>query len=220
MNFHLRNFSNLIMPGYDIKTWTSFYKYLQHESNSFENDGQIIIGYMKYLKNVCQIELFNKIMNLDGLYTLYEFTNIALNALSVKRDYYSCEPYKQYQPIKHKRILGMNVIDFYISYDDKRRKYIYGWMSLYYSDEEPELFIAITERDNKSSHPELFGNNSLEAGVTFLKPFEGEDEAWNMNCVWFKFKNMKSFNSCGDIEQQKELLSNFVNEVFDFVTSH
>ena len=83
---------------------------------------------------------------------------IALNALSYKSENFSSEPYKQYQPVKSKKILGINVIDFYLSYNDKRKKSIYGWMSLYYNKEQPELYIAITERDNKSSHPLLFDN--------------------------------------------------------------
>ena len=171
------------------------------------------------MQSVCQIEIFEKAMDLNGVYYLYEFSNIALNALSYKSENFSSEPYKQYQPVKSKKILGINVIDFYLSYNDKRKKSIYGWMSLYYNKEQPELYIAITERDNKSSHPLLFDNKKQRAGKTYLKPYEGLDEAWNMNCLWFQYKDIDKFNNCKDIQEQREMLCNYVKEVFEYVAN-
>lgn len=210
----------LYKPGYDIKTWEEFYKHLASLAGSLEDyDQPVIKGYLQYLQSVCQIEIFEKAMDLNGVYYLYEFSNIALNALSYKSENFSSEPYKQYQPVKSKKILGINVIDFYLSYNDKRKKSIYGWMSLYYNKEQPELYIAITERDNKSSHPLLFDNKKQRAGKTYLKPYEGLDEAWNMNCLWFQYKDIDKFNNCQDIQEQREMLCNYVKEVFEYVAN-
>lgn len=209
-------------PGYDVKTWESLYISLNEYVNYLDNEEakHLINGYLEYLKSVCQIETFNKVMNLTGIYALYEFTTIACNALTFTTDTYNCKVNKQYQPVKNKKILGINVIDFYLDYNDKRRNNIYGWLSLYFNDEEPELYIAIQEKYNKSTHPQLFGNDSLKAGKTYKKPYEDMDEAWKNNCLWFEYKHMNTFNNATTIDEQKEMLNAFVKEVMDFVANH
>lgn len=209
-------------PGYDIKTWESLYISLQKYSDNLNNedDKHLINGYLEYLKSVCQIETFKKVMDLKGIYALYEFTTIACNALTFTADTYSCKANKQYQPIKNKKILGINVIDFYLDYNDRRKNNIYGWLSLYFNNEDPELYIAIQENYNNSAHPQLFGNNTLKEGETFTKPYEGLDEAWSNNCLWFEYKHMAAFNNVTTIDEQKEMLNAFVKEVIDFVAKY
>ena len=57
------------------------------------------------------------------------------------------------------------------------------------------------------------------AGKTYLKPYEGLDEAWNMNCLWFQYKDIDKFNNCQDIQEQREMLCNYVKEVFEYVAN-
>lgn len=215
VNYHLS------APGYEIKTWSDFYKYIKSQVDKVPIDEiHLMEGYLDYLQNVCDIKLFEKTMNLSGIYSLYEFTNVSLMSLRHETDLYSCEPQKQSQPIRGGKILGLNVIEFLAHYHDRRRSPIYGWMSLYYDKEIPSLFIAIPERQNLSTHPGLFNNSTLKAGKTYSKPFEGFDEAWNMNCLWFQYKNLDQLDHCETIDEQQKLLSSYINEVIYFVATH
>ncbi len=215
VNYYLKK------PGFDVKSWEDIYNYLLSSLERVSTEVKPLFnGYIQYLQSVCQIVTYTKPMNLDGIYSLYEFSNIAWNALRINAETYDCEPNKQYQPMRSKILFGIHAIDFFISYKDKKRSKIYGWLSLYFYKEQPELYIAISEQHNKNAHPTLFGNAKLAEGKHYSNPFEEYDEVWNINCLWFQFKDIQIFNESKTIMEQKNLLTNFITEVFDFVTIH
>jgi hypothetical protein len=72
-----------IDQGYSVKTWEDFYKYLLN----FDDNDEITNGYIQYLKNTCDITMYDKPMNAKYLSTIPCFIDSANKIINTQRDW-------------------------------------------------------------------------------------------------------------------------------------
>ena len=204
-----------------IHTWTEFYCYLKKKKVP-QAERNLWDGYLSYIKNVCSIEIFTKPMNLDGMYSLYEFYNVLDEVFALDTEEYSSQVYNSnydtHQGGNTFRTPRQGVMGKYFDVEFKKQKIkeTFGWMGVYFNEENPNIYIAFADIEGwgkpvysllktKEKEEKLRGGHKY-----FLKPYI--DGA----AYWFDFKKRKDFNNL-TFNGQVKMLRNYLEEVLNYI---
>lgn len=204
---------------YVVHTWKEFYFYIQ-KYRFPKAEQELVNGYLEYVKSVCSIEIFKKSMNLEGMYSLYEFYNVLDEVFAIDSKEYSAKVYNSYRDTHQggnkyctPRQGAMGKY-FDVQFKNHKIQETYGWFGVYFNEEVPRIYIAFSDEEGwgKPVYDLLEKNaNGLRGGHKyFLKP-EKDEQAY-----WFEFKDKKTFNK-RTLKGQTMLLRNYFNEVLQYV---
>lgn len=207
---------------YQIRTWEDFYKKLEIQVE--DNQEQMLIdGYRKYLKSVCNIIEFNKPMNIEGIYSLYQFM-VILNKLC-KRDeeHFNlniCNQNRRYDNSHADyEATGINFeITFKLCNNNKIRKVqTRGWIGIYFNQEKPIISIGFWNHKNwgKNIYNLLKKKNIENKGEYSSVPYEVDNAYW-LDFIEGKDINGKSFNKL-TLDEQIMQMKSFMDEVFNII---
>lgn len=207
---YIANYS-IVKTGFKTHTWKEFYLYLQQNIPSEES--VLWEAYLKYIKNVCYIYLPSKAMDLNGMNSLYTFYRCLDNVFAFDNEYFLSELYDSkkdtkgggnFQGTPRDGIMGKY---FNLKYKSIRVKESWGWMGVYFGDENPAIWIAFRNEDGWGQPIyRVIDSNNVKAGKLFEAPVE-EDNAY-----WFKFKTPTNFNEL-TLQRQENLLKKFFEDV-------
>lgn len=206
--------------GFVVHTWTELYKHLlkcipQEESELWN-------GYLVYLKQVCGIYIIEKPMNLVGMNSLFTFYKSLDDVFVCDNDKYTSIVYDRRKDTNN----GGNIFGtprngvmgkyFDIKFKHIRMKQSWGWMGVYFNQEQPLVFIEFDYREGwgKPVYDLLLDNlDIIGKGKYFDKPYEYD------GAIWFKFNKPERLDSYKTLSKQIEILRSFYFEVLDSVYS-
>jgi hypothetical protein len=201
--------------GWITKTWKEFSQHLNDnisEKNISENN--IIKGYVAYLNSVINKVEVNK-MNFTNLVSLIDFYN-CLTEISQGITDFSLEEYRSNSAIKSYGPLGNLRYGKYFHYSNSRKKDVYFWLGIFFgigeSDEKYSgIYFVIDHYTNEGWCPkeEVQIIKELKSGKYFDDSDESEDGIW----VGLKEEYDEKFCSDTDVEEQKQILREFLTEI-------
>jgi hypothetical protein len=203
---YIVNYNDFPRNGFEVKTWQQFYNFI--ENNIPENEEEIIIfeAYLEYLKSVCGIIKITKKMELNGIYSLYCFNVILKSVIERTTDkfelsFYHTDFQKSYYGYKFK-VTSPNKTDIWLH------------IGLEFKWESPIIMIGVWDRDG-------WGKPFADVLTECKKEYSGLYAQKNYkedNFYYFETSKQFSeeFGKAKDVEQQKELLCKFVDEVVEF----
>ena len=191
--------------GFNIKTWEELYDYIIENLPQEVEEKRIYEGYLEYLRQVCGIIKIKKKMELNGIYSLYSF-NVILksvinrNTANFKLSYYNSDFKESYYGYKFK-VESIN------------KKNIWLNVGLWFSYEKPVITIGALNKEgwgkplydkiiNENNYPFKYAAKRYKEESFYY--FEGSNE------FYFDFEN-----AC-NIEEQKNILCEFVDEVINY----
>lgn len=212
----------LLKQGFETKTWAEFKRYLEKEVIP-ENEEDLINGYIEYLTRVCSITNITSKMTLSGMNSLYTFYTSLSDVVSVSNEQFDSKEYDSRRDTNG----GGNVfctprdgaMGKYFELNIKGRRYrkAWGWIGVYFAQEEPTICIGFDNRQTWGWH--IYNKlsplvDSFEKGEKFSKPyFDGDG---NVDAIWFDFTAIKKFETT-EKDQQIQLLREFYIEVINSI---
>ena len=204
---------NLSKSGFVTKTWSGLFDCLEKRDlpeNSIEK--YLYNGYLAYLKNVCSIVKINKLMNINGMYDLYCFSEVLKSVLDRETDGYK---------------LGIGTRDlkdwsagynFEVSPAQADLQDIWVWVGVYYDRPEPVIYFKIWNND---AWGKPFFDKIEKNGVGSFNPIYATEPYLEEQCYYYfetsdRFKT--EFDDAKEVEEQKEVLQKFIDEVIGFYT--
>ena len=201
---------------YQIRTWEDFYRELKLLEGNDGIEQSLIDGYREYLKKVCNIIDFERPMNIEGIYSLYELIEILTKLCKRQEEHFTLD-----YP-KSSRIFNSHVdhhkmgIDFQLDYnkgsDIKTSK---GWIGIYFDLEQPEICIGFWDRDGwgKPICDIIRKAGKIKQGNLHSESFEESD------AYWFDFIDDRDtyeeyFNKLS-LDEQTEMLKSFMDGVLN-----
>ena len=216
-NGNVIKWKELYNEGFRVHTWEEFYDYMKtcmkNNSNTLiEEEKNLWEGYLEYVKNVCSIIKINKVMKLDGIYSLFSLMTILEKLCKEgKGNNYSLSigPEGTMNTSKCKR--GVSGFNFALIYNSYCNEKIWGWIGVYYDREKPEIWMGFSN-DWGKKYIDMLDCNRLSEGQTFESP-RFED-----NTLWFKLneKQMEIFEKATKVEEQENILKKFMDEVISY----
>lgn len=200
---------------YQIKTWEDFYYSSANILCAEEEEQTLIDSYRVYLKNVCNIIEFTKPMNLEGIYSLYQFMEILTRLCKREEERYTISVYTQDRTFDngHARHHSIGNV-FELNYKDFPITRSWGWIGIYYEMEMPEIWIAFLDIENwgKPICELIRRNEGKFANLKLSQSPVFEDDTY-----WFRFTPKKegkeiSFSAL-DLEEQTKMLKSFMDEI-------
>ena len=194
-------------------TWKDFYNYIKEDSDFSTEEKTLVNAYCKYLKKVCSINDFTKVMKFNDIYSLYVFNELLKEICSLNTDDYITEPYNQLQKCDGGYENGISGSTFKITYKKGCLPISYGWIGLYYNKEIPEIYIGFYNHvAYAKTICNLFDNNDLPTSNYFDdKPFS-EGSYWWIKLSTCKYEEIQQANT---VEAQKDILKSFLEKVID-----
>ena len=185
--------------GWKIKTWKNFLReVLEKDTDWPKNEINVLCGYSEYLKPVINfVEV--KAMNLTNVSSLGDFYNI----LHEIQEEFALEAYTS------NKAIDVDIYGKYLCYTNKKNKTVYFWYGLYLPD--PAVYFMIDHYTNISWCPkeEVEIIKNLTGGKYFDKTVPQYDRLW----VPMKEEHFKKLCVKKNVEEQKELLKGFLNEI-------
>ncbi len=220
-NGNIIKWKELYNEGFRVHTWEEFCDYMKicmkNYSNTLnEEERSFWEGYLEYVKKVCSILKINKVMKIDGLYSLYSLMTILEKLCREgKGNNYSLSLGKEATMNTTKCQRGISGFNFALVYDTYCCEEIWGWIGIYYYMEKPEIWMGFSN-DWGKKYIDMLDRNNLSAGQTFEKP-RSDSEA-----LWFKLneKQMELFENATKVEEQEDILRNFMDEVINYPGVH
>jgi hypothetical protein len=187
--------------GYDVKTWEGFYRYLA----SLKTADILIIGYMKYLSQLCGIlDVKQKLVLNDD-----SFKNNAIDIFSklcsARTDKYVIKRRNRFDRDQYK------MVDFYYGYNPTitERPPYYATIEFNFADPESQFIrLFVTKNSNPEAFSLLLNPINSREGRTFDKGMRFT--LWGDN-IGFQLKS-KLFNVLSNPDEQMELLKDFMEE--------
>jgi hypothetical protein len=191
--------------GYNVKTWEELYKYL----TSFDDNDELTLGYLAYLKNTCNITIYDKPMNILGLKTIPCFIDTAKKLISTQRDWVETSQRRVYIDRN-----GLNVSFTFKFIGQKERRDGFGLLGIWFNN--PSITFGVDDREWLSNR--IMERSQEFDGQTFDCPYY--DYKWDDNDIWFDMdkKYFDKFNTAGNYEQQYKILNNFFEEVLKSIS--
>ncbi len=201
---------------YQIRTWEDFYKKLKTLKGDDDIEQSLIDGYREYLKKVCNIIDFERPMNIEGIYSLYELIETLTKLCKRQEEHFTLD-----YP-KSSRIFNSHVdhhkmgIDFQLDYSKGSGiKTSKGWIGIYFDLEQPEICIGFWDRDGwgKPICDIIRMAGKIKQGNLHSESFEEAD------AYWFDFIDDKDtyeeyFNKLS-LDEQTEMLKSFMDGVLN-----
>lgn len=195
---------DLQVEGFSVKTWYEFYDFIKN--NIPEDDGgKLYKGYLEYLKNVCGIIIISKRMELKEIYSLYAFNIILKSAVNRNIGYanltfYNADFKERYYGNKFK-----------VEIEDKDDLWLN--IGVWFDRENPVITIGAWDKEG-------WGKpfcNKLRIGINH-NPIYANQHYWEDSTYYFEAtdKFYYELETADDVEQQKKVLCNFIDEVILF----
>ncbi|MDE6522287.1 MAG: hypothetical protein K2L17_05670 [Muribaculaceae bacterium] len=210
---HLGYIANykIVKSGFNTYTWKELYQYLQQ--NIPEDERTLWEAYLDYIKNVCNIYIPTKPMDLNGMNSLYTFYRCLDDVFAFDNEYFHSELY----PYKRDTKGGGNIHGtpregimgkyFELVFKGLKIKKAWGWMGVYFSLEEPIILIGFRNEDGWGQPIyRLLECQTIKSGRLFDAPEEVD------NAYLFMFKTPANFNELS-LPKQERLLRKFFEDV-------
>jgi hypothetical protein len=200
----IADYKVLAENGWITKTWKEFSEILNNnilEIDSLEKN--LIEGYISYLNSVInKVEV--KQMNFTNVASLIDFYH-CLTEICQGITIVSLEEYKSNSAIKSDRY------GKYFYYLNSKNKNVYFWIGLYISKNYSTIYFFIDHYTNEDWCPKNEAGiiKALKSGKYFDKTAIDGDGLW----VALKDKYYEKFCSNIEVEEQKQILHNFLNEI-------
>ncbi|WP_418915789.1 hypothetical protein [Alistipes ihumii] len=203
---YITNYS-LRQEGYTVHTWEELCNHLQAEIPENE-EREMWLGYIAYIKNVCSIIQFNDKMALDThLYSLYQFMEELKRLVTRQYDQYDLSYYS------NRNIdggYGISGIYFQIHYSNGLLPDTWAWAGIYYERKIPEIWIGFENRNG-------WGKPMCDAVLPRLADIKGAyvEPLKEDNNLWYKLRSDRfdQFNAAENVELQRLILTEFLDEV-------
>ena len=191
----------MTQKGFVVKTWEEFYDHVANNLPESENEKACWNGYLRYLQNVCSIIKITKKMDLNGMYSLYSFTELLKKLVERTETEYELRYYSE------KNIHGGNGISgcyFEINYFNNLIETTWAWIGVYYNREKPLICMGFENKQGWGKPVyEIIEKqiSKIESDEFYEKPYY-EDDA-----IWFELTKEKheEFNS-SDLNGQKQII--------------
>lgn len=214
-NYVIEN-KDILSKGYPIRTWEQLYDTFMLNLPEDKDDNALWKGYLYYVKNVCNIIKIESPMNLDGIYSLFSLIEI-LKKLStrVEQDFELIK-YNELKASGNGTYNGITGVNFEVKYKNAiQEQRIWGWIGIYFEREHPIIVMAFY---NHPGWGKCYCDMILPFASKwcdhdfFKKPYEEESQ------IWFELlpERRDEFNSMDDVEKQKDILKNFMDEVLRY----
>lgn len=211
---------DLYDQGFRTHTWEELYDYMNDcirflSSSLDEEETNMWEGYLHYIKQVCSIIKNTKVMKLDGLNSLFSFLNICEKICREgKGDNYSIK-YTADSSSVSRYMRGNIGVNFVLVYKSNPEETIWGWIGVYFDkeNEKPSIWIGFRTDWGKIYIEKIKDSKQhLPEGEFFKKPFIDSD------AMWFELneKKKKEFDDASNIEEQKKILKDFMDEVVNY----
>lgn len=217
---YITNYSHC-QPGYDVKTWEQFYKYLldAHIDDTIEK--HLYTGYMTFLKNVCSINIIETPMRLSGLYSIYSFFSTISKFLNQEKPGYIVEPYPK-NMIPKFYDSGTIYLGYKLKY--RRSMEIFADFVIVFGDPDVEIWIHTQDyaaNGNKKLMANLNRIDNIKDGVFFDNACL-YSEPYDWNGYWFRLKpkHFAYLENSQSIDEQAEILESFFDEVNKFLVAN
>lgn len=203
---------------YQIRTWEEFYFILEKVEADNEQEQSLIDGFRLYLKNVCSILEYNKPMNIEGIFSLYQLMEVLIKLCKREEDNFILEVCNKDRMYNNSHadhyVTGVN---FEIKINGSNIQ-SWGWIGIYFSKEVPTICIGFYDKENWGKTicnliDKAIGN--IQEGIYCTAPYY-EDDAY-----WFEYIDGKdtyeeSFNKL-TLNEQIDELKRFMDEVLNLV---
>jgi len=206
--------------GYEVHTWEEFYDFLFKALPDIEEEKKLWQAYLDYLKNVCRIIKMTKKMNLDGMYSLFEFYDaLSKKILNVDTDQYHIEPYESEKDTHNGGNLegtpknGIMGKYFYLNYVNSPIKESWGWIGVYFEREHPLICMGF---ENNEGWGKPICDIIPESCVKSLPKGEYyQCVYYDPFGLWFDLSDekRKEFSNALDLNSQIDILKSYVDEV-------
>jgi hypothetical protein len=188
--------------GWKVKTWKNFILYLEQRIEEFETERiGFIKGFIGYLKSLTNFSGVTS-MNLSNLSSLYSFYNTVNEVVS------ECQLVKLEN---HNVPKAINCTyfgkQFYYSNSEQQKVYI--WFGVFLP--EPSVFISFPAYKNDAKLPKR--ERDILEKLTQGKYFECVDPDEGDFFIHLKDEYFKKLCSKNDIQEQKGVLKNFLEEI-------
>lgn len=208
--------------GFVVHTWTELYSYLSKCIP--QEELELWIGYLKYIKQVCNIFISKRPMNLDGMYSLYTFYKLLDEVFVCDNERYTSCIYDSRKDTNsggniyatpREGVMGKY---FEVEFKQSEIKKTWGWMGVYFDREHPLVCIGFDNRESwgKPVYDLLMDKDrykDVNKGNYFDEPYK-EDSS-----IWFEFMKNEDFNALNTPTEQIALLKSFYCEVLEAVCS-
>lgn len=195
--------------GYDVRTWEEFYKYLRR----FENNDKLILGYMDYLKDICNIQIYEKPMDITGLITIPSFIDSAIRIIEEERDWLNTTLSRLYIDRG-----GVNKSFFFKFKDQRERRDGFGLLGLWFQ-EDPCITVCISSREWLSDRIMDKKDSIMDGAVYCESPYY--DYYWRRDDVFINMKEDKlnKFIQSDSYDEQISILKFFFEEAMHRIST-
>lgn len=198
--------------NYAIRTWKDFYFHLQKLKSDDMEEQELIDGYKNYLQNVCNIIVYKEIMNTHGIYSLFELIEVLSelcmrneNSFSLERSNIGCHYGGGYKN-NHKE-LG---VEFKLTFQKSLFTETYGWIGIFFERKEPLICIGFYDKENWAKELcRIVHNKPISAGKLYSESYSDDYG------TWFNFTKHDELNKCLSIEEQKNMLKEYMDGVIE-----
>ena len=203
---------------YQIRTWEDFYKKLKTTKCDDDIEQSLIEGYREYLKKVCNIIDFEKPMNIEGIYSLYELIEILIKLCKRQEENFSLSVFTKNRFYDNSHAdHSVTGINFDLNY--RRGSHIkesWGWIGIYFSQEKPIICIGFWDIDGwgKPVCSIIKKAGAIKKGKLHSESYEEE------GAYWLDFVDReKTFNTLS-LEEQTDMLKSFMDEVLNDIRDY
>lgn len=192
--------------GYDVKTWEQFY----NELIPFAKKDNLINSYLSYLKQVCNIIIYDRPMKFSNLNAIPQFIETVTSLL--EKD---AHPAKVW--FSGKALYGYEggaasaaLKSFYFSFPEQSKQDSFATIGLWFQ-KKPIITIGVSSSPWLSEAILKHHNNFADCQYCSM-PYP--DFVWQKDDVWCDLQDekLKELQGSNSVEHQNEILSNFINE--------
>ena len=204
--------------GYRLHTWEELYNSFLNKLPDNIEEQYLWRGYLRYVKNVCEIIKFDNPMNFNGLYSLYSFMKILEKQLSNRNeDCFSLSLYDTNKCCGGGYATGVTGVNYELSYKLLTKERIWGWIGIFYWTEKPIIAMGFPDKSawGKYYIDLIRPNEPQWANQSYFDKPYFED-----GTLWFELSEnrFEELNSMKNIKDQIDLLKHFMDEVILYPT--
>lgn len=198
--------------NYAIRTWKDFHVHLQKLKSDDIKEQELIDGYKIYLRNVCNIILYEEPMNTNGIYSLFELIEVlselcerAEDNFEIEHTNIGCHYNGGYK--NNNKELG---VTFKLTFKKTLFAETYGWIGIFFERKEPLICIGFYDKETWARELcSILNDKTIPAGKLCSEPYSDDYGKW------FNFTKHDELNKCSSIEEQKNMLKEYMDEVIE-----
>lgn len=207
----------MVKEGFVIHTWTELYTYLKKRIP--QQELELWNGYLDYLKQVCNIFIPEKPMNLDGMFSLYTFYRSLDEVVVCDGERFTSTLCGKNNTnygsgVKLSPQRGVMGKYFQVKFKKTRLKQTIGWMGVFFDCEHPQICVGFDYWKDwgKPVYNLLCDNIDKAKKGKYHDGFYEDGGA-----IWFDFNKEEKFNSLDNVSKQIALLKSYFNEVLETI---